>query len=585
MGGDATVPPQAPSVPMTIQVAAEGGTPFPVVVAEQTPAILQVEPSTQKFTHEIPDLSATILDWMNGCRSTGFLCDITIIIDGKQFRAHKTILAACCDFFNTMFHNEVQQQNFHSILELRGVTAGGFSALLDFMYTGKISVDETNLTDFTGALRALQVRNADDICKKFEPFAVALASSQSDSAGDLTECFSGESGQDDMGTHALSDRKLRSPNQKRYTCEQCNTAFSTPTNHKRHMRIHTGEKPYKCAELDCGAAFSQSTHLKEHMRIHRGERPYSCTFCDKKFTQSTGLRRHIRLHTGERPYICTVCQETFNRQRTLKIHMSNKHEGKKLFMCNICNKGFNYSESLKEHQVIHGGNRPYKCEHCGLGFNNKKNMAKHVKKLHECSPGDRTLKCPECESFFGDKSRLTAHLNKVHNKDIRRRPRDKRNDKGPKHVIVVSPERRTHIVTRSVSHAASSETAQTRQQEIIVVQKDDNSAEDEPSYVIKVLVSGEDENTGQSETLAWSADGQTKDADTAGSVQNNQSGNGDVSSQTATTVVTEENGVVQSVVEGGVGSSLISTSQEQQNETTSQPEQSQKGTDTGQTTV
>ncbi|CAH1250643.1 ZNF141 [Branchiostoma lanceolatum] len=565
---------------MTIQVSTEGGTQFPaVMVAEQPPAMLQVEPGGQKFTHEIPDLSVTILDWMNGCRSTGFLCDITIIIDGKQFRAHKTILAACCDFFNTMFHNEVQQQNFHSILELRGVTAGGFSALLDFMYTGKISVDETNLTDFTGALRALQVRNADDICKKFEPFAVALANSQSESAGDLTECFSGESGHDE----ALTERKLRSPNQKRYTCEQCNTAFSTPTNHKRHMRIHTGEKPYKCAELDCNAAFSQSTHLKEHMRIHRGERPYSCTFCDKKFTQSTGLRRHIRLHTGERPYICTVCQETFNRQRTLKIHMSNKHEGKKLFMCNICHKGFNYSESLKEHQVIHGGNRPYKCDHCGLGFNNKKNMAKHIKKLHECSPGNRTLKCPECESFFGDKSRLTAHLNKIHNKDIRRRPRDKRNDRGPKQVIVVSPERRTHIVTRSVSHAASSDTSQTRQQEIIVVQ-DEDAAEDEPSYVIKVLVSGEDDSVGQPETLAWSTDEQNKDGNTEESVQNVQSGNGDIPSQTATAVVvTEANGVVQSVVEDGVGNSILSQGQEPPAEAVSQPEALQKGTDTGQT--
>ncbi|XP_078583567.1 uncharacterized protein LOC144866168 [Branchiostoma floridae x Branchiostoma japonicum] len=580
---DATVPPQAPSVPMTIQVSTEGGTQFPaVMVAEQPPTIIQVEPSTQKFTHEIPDLSATILDWMNGCRSTGFLCDITIIIDGKQFRAHKTILAACCDFFNTMFHNEVQQQNFHSILELRGVTAGGFSALLDFMYTGKISVDETNLTDFTGALRALQVRNADDICKKIEPFAIALASSQSDTTGDLTECLSGESGQDDMGTH----RKLRSPNQKRFTCEQCNTAFSTPTNHKRHMRIHTGEKPYKCAELDCGAAFSQSTHLKEHMRIHRGERPYSCTFCDKKFTQSTGLRRHIRLHTGERPYICTVCQETFNRQRTLKIHMSNKHEGKKLFMCNICHKGFNYSESLKEHQVIHGGNRPYKCEHCGLGFNNKKNMAKHVKKLHECSPGNRNLKCPECESFFGDKSRLTAHLNKIHNKDIRRRPRDKRNDKGPKQVILVSPERRTHIVTRSVSHATTSETSQTRQQEIIVVQKDDDAAEDEPSYVIKVLVSGEDETVGQSDTLTWTANEQSKDGDTEESVQTIQSGNGAVPSQTGTAVVASDtNGVVQSVVEDGVGTTLFPQNQNSETETPGQPDNSQKEADTGQTTL
>lgn len=49
-------------------------------------------------------------------------------------------------------------------------------------------------------------------------------------------------------------------------CSLCSYSTSDSGNFKRHLLIHSGERPFKCGV--CGRNFSQKTHLKRHTLVH-----------------------------------------------------------------------------------------------------------------------------------------------------------------------------------------------------------------------------------------------------------------------------------------------------------------------------
>ncbi|XP_067135029.1 zinc finger protein 271-like, partial [Centruroides vittatus] len=214
-------------------------------------------------------------------------------------------------------------------------------------------------------------------------------------------------------------------------CHICGIILSDSHYLRRHLRTHTGERPFLCnicnetftseSELKthqkklhpkaetqtrlkqgkhlcptCNKTFAKKQHLLIHMRIHTGEKPFKCEFCERCFSDKSHLGRHMVSHSDERPFKCNYdgCERSFKQKDVLERHLFLCHHKEILDKiltddpkitsrkCHICGIILSDPYALRRHLRTHTGERPFLCNICNETFTSESELKTHQKKLH-----------------------------------------------------------------------------------------------------------------------------------------------------------------------------------------------------------
>ncbi|XP_015672603.1 zinc finger protein 131 [Protobothrops mucrosquamatus] len=408
---------------------------------------------TMDCIQEFPEHYKVILDRLNEQREQDQFTDITLIVDGHHFKAHKAVLAACSQFFYKFFQDFTQEP----LVEIEGVSNMAFRHLIEFTYTAKLMVqgeEEANdvwkaaeYLQMLEAIKALEIRNKENTsllesnqvqdtnkakkrkiaetsnvitetlpCAESEPVEIEVEIAEGaidveeNNIESLEEVASAEQPikyiqttgtSDDSALALLADitSKFRHGERKNEIQEECDNLSDPMGKHVEGIEImelqlsHVNNL-FHCEK--CNRTFKFLYHFKEHMKTHSTE-SYKCDLCNKRYLRESALKQHLT---------CYHLDEGGANKK--------QRPGKKIHVCQYCDKQFDHFGHFKEHLRKHTGEKPFECPNCHERFARNSTLKCH---LTACQSGagakkgrKKLYECQVCNSVFNSWDQFKDHL-------------------------------------------------------------------------------------------------------------------------------------------------------------------------------
>ncbi|XP_051840741.1 transcription regulator protein BACH1 isoform X2 [Antechinus flavipes] len=121
--------------------------------------------NSMNFAYESSVHSTNILLSLNDQRKRDLLCDVTVLVEDQQFRAHRCVLAACSSYFLSRIAGQSDTDLIITLPE--EVTVKGFSPLIQFAYTAELILNKDNVDDVYKCVEFLGMHNIEESCFQF----------------------------------------------------------------------------------------------------------------------------------------------------------------------------------------------------------------------------------------------------------------------------------------------------------------------------------------------------------------------------------------------------------------------------------
>lgn len=118
------------------------------------------------------DHSSVLLEYLRQLYEEGRFVDVGLECEGRQVKAHKAVISACSPYLEGLLKGNPARSH---LIKFNGYSYNSLRAVIDFMYNGKVMVDQDQLAAFLKLGRALQVRGILDIAAQCEEAGLTTA--------------------------------------------------------------------------------------------------------------------------------------------------------------------------------------------------------------------------------------------------------------------------------------------------------------------------------------------------------------------------------------------------------------------------
>ncbi|NXB28618.1 ZBT8A protein, partial [Eulacestoma nigropectus] len=370
---------------------------------------------------EISSHQSHLLEQLNEQRKQDLFCDCNILVEGKVFKAHRNVLFASSGYFKMLLSQSSKETSQPTIATFEVFSPETFMVILDFVYSGKLSLTGQNVIEVMSAASYLQMTDILNVCKTFIKSSLDINEKEKDHYLSL----SAKSASTEPARPALyrSRRKAKSNPRRSYSIpdekpngnenswssyssylssqvilQRAETQLSkrgrkqgSTRKRRKHLGLSQSREPGGCkSDKAERAGASDSSHIsrggeeaefdaendvdQDDYGYHgaeavpkrcwnEGDLPrmrFKCPFCTHTVKRRADLKRHLRCHTGERPYPCEACGKRFTRLEHLRNHFQTIHQAGKL----ICRKCKRHVTELTGCVVQQGTRRYRLCHKC-----------------------------------------------------------------------------------------------------------------------------------------------------------------------------------------------------------------------------
>ncbi|XP_031701792.1 POZ-, AT hook-, and zinc finger-containing protein 1 isoform X2 [Anarrhichthys ocellatus] len=415
------------------------------------------EPSwTSSYTYQVSKHSAEMLHNLNIQRKDGGrFCDVILRVGEESFPAHKAVLAACSEYFESVFSRQLEGDGDTKELEMHTISPKVFKDVLDFAYTSRIVVRLECFPELMTAAKFLLMRSVIEICQeviKQSNVQILVPTSRGGDASLFQATVATQQGLVN-GTGMLVNGQGFPNNAQMHVDGSGNTTV---------VLLEGGsESSMPILEPVEGLSVSPSTEMLGNTFQHDAGSPgskrnrgrpkkaggvveavqlnsstqkdivlFPCGTCGKAFTEASRLKNHEAQHGAHSGDVNNVGDSLSTAgislmspsglvENGVQLHggltMDNgrkRERTRRHVGCDICGKVFRDVYHLNRHKLSHSGEKPYACHVCGLRFKRKDRMSYHVRS-HDGSVG-KPYVCQSCGKGFSRPDHLNGHIKQVH---------------------------------------------------------------------------------------------------------------------------------------------------------------------------